>query len=79
MGNCEISKPNMRDGACGRTNFQKDVLFCPKTDFPTELSQLGTLIEVVLPFRQYDIKSTIDLIFWIQDKNHRKKIEGNGG
>jgi hypothetical protein len=29
------------------------------------------LIEVVLPIRKYDIKSTIELIFWIQQKNHK--------
>jgi hypothetical protein len=35
------------------------------------LSQLRTLIEVVLPLRYYDIQTTIDVVRWIQQRNHR--------
>ncbi len=35
------------------------------------LSQLRTLIEVVLPLRHYDIQTSLDLVRWIQERNHR--------
>ena len=35
------------------------------------MSQLRILIEVVLPLRQYDIEATIDMVKWIQQRNHR--------
>jgi hypothetical protein len=35
------------------------------------LSQLRILLEVVMPLRQKDIRSAIELVRWIQNKNHR--------
>ena len=35
------------------------------------LSQLRKLIEVVLPVKHYDIAATLELVCWIQEKNHR--------
>lgn len=37
----------------------------------TTLPQIRKLFEIVLPIRKYDIDSTIDLVRWVQEKNHR--------
>ena len=35
------------------------------------LSQLRTLNEIDLPLRHYDIETAIDVVRWIQARNHR--------
>ncbi|MDD3083078.1 MAG: hypothetical protein PHW17_12750, partial [Desulfobacterales bacterium] len=35
------------------------------------LSQLKRLLNVLLPFREFDLGLTIELVCWIQLKNHR--------
>jgi hypothetical protein len=34
------------------------------------LSQIRVLMEIVLPVRRYNKRSLIELIFWVQKKNH---------
>ena len=38
------------------------------------LSQLRMLLNVVLPMRVFDTKAMIELVRWIQGKNHRSYI-----
>jgi len=37
----------------------------------TTLSQLKILLEIVLPMRTYDIDEALELVIWIQKRNHR--------
>ena len=41
-----------------------------KTPFVT-VSQLKTLLRVVLPMRSWDAKNILELVIWVQQKNHR--------
>jgi hypothetical protein len=38
------------------------------------LPQMRTLLEVVLPLRKYTIEDVIELIAWVQQRNHRAYV-----
>jgi hypothetical protein len=43
------------------------------------VSQLRTLIELVLPLRQFDVRMALELVAWIQLRNYRAYLSHRKG